>query len=196
MEEQCQQKSSIFFVFSVLFCFLQHWRSFIPLSHSHSLSLSFSLYMSLHHFPPVLKNIHSGAFIILCLAQKLFKDCSLTLAWRAEVLQSETWNVEKLCIFEFWCPHLPPAAVSQRGWKLWMLCGQCQPPLTLELMIALTVGGRHVTCIFFSFFWSLPQHHKTCTSFFALFTPLGWKWLPLPRSSWRLFVQFDLGIWW
>lgn len=155
MEEQCQQKSSIFFVFSLFFFCSIEEVSFPSLSHS--LSLSFSLYMSLHHFPPVLKNIHSGAFIILCLAQQLFKDCSLTLAWRAELLQSvETWNVEKLCIFEFWCPHLPPAAVSQRGWKLWMLCGQCQPPPTLELMIALTVGGRHVTCLFFFFLFFGP----------------------------------------
>lgn len=151
MEEQCQQKSSIFFVFS-LFFFAALKKFHSPLSLSLTLSLVFSLHV-LHHFPPVLKNIHSGAFIILCLAQQLFKDCSLTLAWRAELLQSvETWNVEKLCIFEFWCPHLPPAAVSQRGWKLWMLCGQSQPPLTLELMIALTVGGRHVTCLFFFFF--------------------------------------------
>lgn len=146
--------SSLFLVF-IFFCSIEEV-SFPSLTLTHSLSLSFSLYMSLHHFPPVLKNIHSGAFIILCLAQQLFKDCSLTLAWRAEVLQSvETWNVEKLCIFEFWCPHLPPAAVSPRGWKLWMLCGQCQPPLTLELMIALTVGGRHVTCLFFFLFFFL-----------------------------------------
>lgn len=78
MEEQCQQKSSIFFVFSLFFFCSIEEVSFPSLSHS--LSLSFSLYMSLHHFPPVLKNIHSGAFIILCLAQQLFKDCSLTLA--------------------------------------------------------------------------------------------------------------------
>lgn len=78
MEEQCQQKSSIFFVFS-LFFFAALKKFHSPLSLSLTLSLVFSLHV-LHHFPPVLKNIHSGAFIILCLAQQLFKDCSVTLA--------------------------------------------------------------------------------------------------------------------
>lgn len=56
------------------------------------------------------------------------------------------------------------------------------------LMTALAVGGEDVmlSCL-------LPQLHRTGIHSFAMFTPVGEKWLPFPRSSWRLFVQFDLG---
>lgn len=93
---------------------------------------------------------------------------------------------------EYCCSHAPPPPqLFQWGWKPWMLSGHSLPRLTLELMIALAVGGGDVML-----FCPLPQLHRARFHSVAMFTPLGWKWLPSLRSRWRLFVLFDLGTKW
>lgn len=159
-----------------------------------SFSFCLSLYaIAVHHTQSFSAcSIYNIAFSILS-----FEGCNLTLRSSGQaVLSVDAAIKKKLCVRVLLnsavpMQPLPPSLqLFQRGWKLWMLSGRSLPPLTSELMIALVGGGDiMLSC-------PLPQLHRTRVHSFSLFTPLGWKWHPFPRSSWRLFVQFDLGIRW